>query len=88
MTYVSPKSGRAVSSDAGRPYQDRMLALPAFLTKSRPTGANAIVTPSDIAAGLALTQHFLVTRVLAPRDQTLPDVRQRLNHLLLRQREH
>ena len=31
LFYVSPKSGRAVSRDAGAPYRDRLLLLPAFL---------------------------------------------------------
>ena len=88
LAYVSPKSGRAVSLEAGRPYHDKMLPLPAFLTKTRPTGANAIVTSGDIAAGLKLTEHFLATRVFGPREQALPDARQRLAHILLRQLEH
>lgn len=86
LAYVSPKSGRAVSREAGRPYQDRMLPLPAFLTKTRPTGANAIVTPGDIASGLELTGHFLQARILEPREQLLPDARMRLATILLRQR--
>ena len=88
LAFVSPKSGRAVGLEPGRPYQDKLLPLPAFLTKTRPTGPNAIVTPGDIAAGLKLTEHFLAARVLGPRDLVLPDARQRLAHLLLRQREH
>lgn len=88
LAYVSPKSGRAVSREAGRPYQDKLLALPAFLTKTRPTGGNAIVTPQDIAAGLQLTGFFLASRVLEPRELSVPDARQRLAHILLRQREH
>ncbi len=31
LTYVSPKSGRAVSKEAGLPYHDKMLPLPSFL---------------------------------------------------------
>ena len=31
LVYVSPRSGRAVSRDAGKPYCDRLLKLPAFL---------------------------------------------------------
>lgn len=84
LAYVSPKSGRAVSREPGLPYRDRLLELPAFLTKSRPTGANAIVTPGDIAAGMALTDHFLLTRVLGPREQGMPDARTRLAQLLTR----
>jgi DNA repair protein RecO (recombination protein O) len=88
LVFVSPKSGRAVSNQAGVPYADRLLALPAFLTRSRPTGGNAIVTPSDVAAGMALTEHFLLTRVMNPRGMGLPDARGRLAHMLLRQSDH
>lgn len=88
LAYVSPKSGRAVSLEAGRPYQDKMLPLPVFLTKTRPTGPNAVVTPGDVSAGLTLTGHFLAARILGPREITMPDARQRLAHMLLRQCEH
>lgn len=74
LIYVSPKSGRAVSASAGEPYRDRMLALPPFLTKAR-TGA---VTARDVLNGFALTGHFLETRVLLPRGETLPEPRGRI----------
>lgn len=78
LIYVSPKTGRAVSASAGEPYKDRLLALPAFLTKARQGGAAA----ADIAAGLALSGYFLEARVLQPLGQTLPEVRQRLASLI------
>ena len=80
LVYVSPKSGRAVSADAGAPYKDRMLSLPAFLDKGRPGPATA----ADIAAGLELTGHFLETRVLIPREGTMPQARRRLAELIAR----
>ncbi len=36
LVYVSPKTGRAVSRDAGAPYADRMLALPGFWARAPP----------------------------------------------------
>ena len=74
LVYVSPKSGRAVSSDAGEPYKDRLLGLPVFLRG----GASGPVSAEDVLAGLALSGHFLTTRVLAPRDMAMPDARGRL----------
>ncbi len=82
LIYVSPKSGRAVSASAGEPYRDRLLALPAFL-RGRSQG---IVSQSDLAAGFALTGHFLETRILAPRGESLPEVRGRLTDMLARAR--
>lgn len=36
LSYVSPKSGRAVSAAAGEPYRDRLLALPPFCSRVHP----------------------------------------------------
>ena len=74
LIYVSPKSGRAVSASAGEPYRDRMLTLPAFLTKQRA----GVVTTEDVREGLLLTGHFLETRVLFPRGEILPEARARI----------
>lgn len=84
LIYVSPKTGRAVSAAAGAPYKERLLALPGFLAKSNggQGRAQTQTTLEDIVAGLALTGHFLETRVLIPREETLPDARQRLKDML------
>jgi DNA repair protein RecO (recombination protein O) len=80
LVYVSPKSGRAVSSEAGEPYKDRLLALPAFLRGS----VAGTVSREDVLAGFALTGHFLESRVLRPRDMQMPDARGRLLSYLQR----
>ncbi len=73
LAYVSPKSGRAVCRDAGRPYHDRMLVLPRFLHR-RENGVSP--TAGELQQGFALTGHFLQRHVLAPRGLNLPDVRE------------
>jgi DNA repair protein RecO (recombination protein O) len=80
LSYVSPRTGRAVSASAGEPYRDRLLALPAFLTPSR----GGPVTASDIGAGFALTGHFLASRVLSPQGAVLPEVRGRMIEAIVR----
>jgi DNA repair protein RecO (recombination protein O) len=70
LAYVSPRSGRAVSVEAGEPYQDRLLRLPAFLT---PRGGHASVC--DVADGLKLTGYFLERHVLGPRGMSTPGSR-------------
>ncbi len=72
LIYVSPKSGRAVCAEAGEPYKDRMLALPAFL-RGEP-GLEA----GDVEAGLKLTAYFIERRVLWPADRQLPEARTRM----------
>jgi DNA repair protein RecO (recombination protein O) len=76
LVYVSPRSGRAVSVEAGEPYKDRLLALPQFLLGRSQSGM--AVTGGHLEAGFALTGHFLETRVLRPRDLALPEARARL----------
>lgn len=62
LVYVSPKSGRAVSREAGEPYRDRLFLLPTFLV-------GAVVPPSleAVEEGLRITGHFLSIRALEPR---------------------
>jgi DNA repair protein RecO (recombination protein O) len=70
LIYVSPKSGRAVSRAAGEPYRERMLALPPFLLSSQ-----GGLAEGDVAAGFALTGHFLEQFVFGPLNRPLPPAR-------------
>jgi DNA repair protein RecO (recombination protein O) len=70
LVYVSPRTGRAVSRQAGEPYKDRMLALPPFML-----GAQAGLGPGDVGAGLALTGHFLEAYIFNPLNRPLPPAR-------------
>ncbi|MBB3934553.1 DNA repair protein RecO [Aureimonas phyllosphaerae] len=69
LVYVSPKSGRAVSRDAGEPWRDRLLPLPAFL-KGDVSPASA-----DVAEGFRMTGFFLARHVWEPRAIKEPDAR-------------
>ena len=77
LIYVSPRTGRAVSASAGEPYRDKLLKLPPFLAPRGP-GPGPRRTADGLADGLALTGYFLLSRVLEPRDLTLPEPRVRL----------
>lgn len=74
LVYVSPKTGRAVSREAGDPYRARLLALPAFLTGN----GMAELGPDDIEAGFRLTGYFLDRHVFGPRGIAMPEARLRL----------
>jgi DNA repair protein RecO (recombination protein O) len=73
LAYVSPRSGRAVSRDAGQPYCSKLLKLPAFILDDRVAASDA-----DILSGLTLTGHFLERDVLAPHGLTMPKARDHL----------
>jgi DNA repair protein RecO (recombination protein O) len=79
LIYVSPRSGRAVSRDAGQLYRDRLLTLPGFLLDD-----SAPADAADIVAGFALTGHFLERDVLEPHGLVMPQARERLISLLAR----
>jgi DNA repair protein RecO (recombination protein O) len=83
LIYVSPRSGRAVSREAGAPYTDRLLKLPRFLLAAQ----NVEPTAADILAGLKLTAYFLLERVLQPHGKELPQARIRLAELAQRESE-
>ncbi len=63
LVYVSPKSGAAVSREAGAPYRDRMLPLPGFLV-GREDGT--------MAEALRLTGYFLQHRAAAAFGKAAP----------------
>ncbi|QTL02383.1 DNA repair protein RecO [Aquabacter sp. L1I39] len=70
LVFVSPRTGRAVSEDAGAPYADLLLPLPSFLVGS-------IVPPSvgDLEDAFRLTEYFLARRVFEPRGLSVPEAR-------------
>lgn len=74
LTYVSPKTGRAVTQTGAGEYADRLLPLPQLLLD--PVGPD---DEPQLARGLRTTGHFLKT-VLAPAlgSRPLPEARNRL----------
>jgi len=70
LIYVSPRSGRAVSRDAGQPYRDKLMPLPGFLANDAEPA-----TATDLADAFALTGFFLERHAFAPRGLPLPEAR-------------
>lgn len=81
LIYISPKSGRAVSREAGAPYHDRLLALPEFLK----TGDDHADDLGAITAGLATTGHFIESRLLPALHRHTPPLRSHFVTLLQRE---
>ncbi len=77
LIYVSPRSACAVSAEAGEPYKDKLLPLPAFLR-----GASVEATLSEAIDALSTTGHFIETRILHLSDKQLPEARLRVVELL------
>ncbi|MFZ4541792.1 MAG: DNA repair protein RecO, partial [Rickettsiales bacterium] len=82
LNYVSPKSGRAVTLAAGQPYHDRMLALPEFIKDAEHIPESL----AEVGEGVALTGHFLETRMLPALHRKPPALRAHFISLLARQK--
>jgi DNA repair protein RecO (recombination protein O) len=76
LIYVSPKSGRAVSAEAGAPYHDKLLPLPAFL-KSSGGKLSSFPSQKDIEDGVKLTGYFLDKYLRRSVHKTICPARQR-----------
>lgn len=74
LIYVSPRSGRAVSREAGEPYRAKLFELPPFL---RATPSDQQPEAAELAAGFQLTGHFLDAYIYEPRGKPQPDERRR-----------
>lgn len=81
LIYVSPRSGQAVSAEAGAPYRAKLLRLPPFLRRAEEGGRPE---PEDVLDGARLTGFFLESRVFAPHGKKLPAARGRYVDVLKR----
>ncbi len=72
LTYLSPRTGRAVSAEAAGPWQDKLLRLPGFLVGADPSG------PADWRDGLKLTGHFLARDAFGSQHRPMPPARHML----------
>ena len=67
------RSGRAVSADAGAPWRDRLLPLPAFLREG--AGLDPMPSAQEVADGFRTTGFFLARDLFGARGEPLPDSR-------------
>lgn len=78
LAFVSPKTGRAVSTAGAGDWADRLLPLPSFLSPSpAPMPATSAGASADqVAQGFRLTGYFLARHVWEPRAIRPPDERE------------
>jgi DNA repair protein RecO (recombination protein O) len=67
LAFVSPRSGKAVSAEAGAPFRDRLFRLPLFLSEGREA------TAADVIDGLKIAGYFLERHIFEPRGLRLPE---------------
>ena len=72
LIYISPKSGRAVSRDAGEPYKTKLFPLPHYLLVDE-----VKPTKNDLLIGFRIIGHFIETKILHPLGRKIPPARTR-----------
>ncbi|WP_373085742.1 DNA repair protein RecO [Sneathiella sp.] len=79
LAYVSPKSRRAVSREAGLPYHDKLLKLPVFVQAGRIAELGITDVPAgDLLDGLELTGYFIEKFITEHRPNLHLAARERL----------
>jgi DNA repair protein RecO (recombination protein O) len=73
LAWVSPRTGRAATAEAGAPHAAVLLRLPPFLID-----AEAGLNEGDVADAFALAGFFLERRVFDQRGEGMPESRRRL----------
>lgn len=80
LVFVSPKSARAVSLEAGKPFQNKLLRLPEFLHKD-----SAEIDEKNLLDGLELSgfflQKFLFAERKSPKISYRDNIKQKLKSL-------
>ena len=77
LTYISPKSGRAVSAEAGAPYHQKLLPFSPVLR-----GHSVAYEPAHVRQGLQVTGHFLHHWLFESLGRSVPEIRQQLPALV------
>jgi DNA repair protein RecO (recombination protein O) len=73
LAWVSPRTGRAATAEAGAPHADLLLRLPPFLADAR-----APLEEGDLADAFALAGFFLERRLFDHKGEGMPEARRRL----------
>jgi len=73
LAWVSPRTGRAASLEAGAEYADKLLRLPPFLIDS-----SAELKEGDVADAFALAGFFLERQLYDQKGEGMPEARRRL----------
>ena len=75
LIYISPKSGHAVSQQAGDPFKDRLFPLPSFYLNPHEEASR-----DELYSSLQMTAFFIEKHVLTPHHKQLPQLRRDLRH--------
>ena len=70
LAYISPKTGRAVTAEVARGYEDKLFKLPRFLL-------DELANETEIIEALKISEYFLEKHLFYPHGRKLPEERGR-----------
>ncbi len=83
LSYVSPKTGKAVTSEGAGEYASKLLCLPYFLGGTKNENYNYY---GDVLSGLKITSYFFKNKLFTTMSNNkivkLPDTRNRLIEMI------
>lgn len=74
LIYISPRSGKAVSKQAGEPYKEKLLPLPPFMKSLSET---SLIQENQAIEALRITSYFLKRYILGDQGPEMPQARDR-----------
>ena len=77
LYYISPKTGKAITKEAGAPYHDKLFLLPKFLNNEVED-----MGYQDIVDGLKITGYFIDKELYKPHNRQIPSARIRFAELI------
>lgn len=77
LIYVSPKSGCAVSREAGERYKSKLFKIPEFWSAN-----DQVANDNDLSEALRIFEHFFEREVLSPMNYKMPFTRNKLKSWL------
>lgn len=80
LIYISPKSGRAVSAQAGEPWKDKLFSYPEFLQTEKRIAATEV----SLVPALEMTNFFFDRHIYTPRGVEPPISRESFIQTLVR----
>lgn len=77
LTYISPKTGKAVAKEPGEKYKDKLFLLPKLFLDP-----NENLENKDVLQALQVTRYFLEKNVFSIRKNNFPNTRRELEEIL------
>jgi len=77
LYYVSPRTGKAVTKEAGSQYHNKLLRLPSFFIKEE------LGDREDMIAGFKLTNYFLNKYIYMPQEREFPSARVSFENMIV-----